>query len=120
MEHAFTTSKGVHIGRLWVNRCQARPIDDPDMQILQMALVLKPAQVKQRKVRFIAYWTVAAVSLLLILFAAMYKPLAHAAETHTLQFNTPPKKYLEDPKYWFLKINKHHKEVIDSVNGADK
>ena len=109
MEHAFTTSKGVHVGRLWVNRCQPRPIDDPDMQILQMALVLKPEQVKVRKLRFIAYWSVAAFFMLLIAFAAMYKPLAHAGEK--LEFNTQSKKYIESPKYWYLKINKHHKEI---------
>ena len=77
MEHAFTTRTGVHVGRLWVNRCQPRPIDDPDMQILQMALVLKPEQIKVRRLRFIAYWCVAAVLISLIAFAAMYKPFAH-------------------------------------------
>ena len=116
MEHAFTTRTGVHVGRLWVNRCQARPIDDPDMQILQMALVLTPAQVKQRKKRFIAYWLTAAVLMSLVLFAAMYKPLARAATVEKLEFNTPPKKYIESPKYWYLKINKHHKEVTHETN----
>ena len=109
MEHAFTTRTGVHVGRLWVNRCHPRPIDDPDMQLLQEALVLKPEQVKVRKLRFIAYWSVAVVFILLIAFAAMYKPLAHAEEK--LEFNTPSKKYIESPKYWYLKINKHHKET---------
>ena len=39
MERYFTTSKGVHIGRLYVNRTSLRPLDDPDMLLLQDALV---------------------------------------------------------------------------------
>ena len=111
MEKYFTTSKGVHVGRLWVNRCEHRPIDDPDMQMLQVALTMTPDVAKQRKERFIRYWEVAIGLVILIGLGISYRPEQVPDSKIESSYKQPPKKYVEDPKYWFLKINKHHKEV---------
>jgi hypothetical protein len=39
MDRPFTTRSGVQVGILYVNKTSMRPIDDPDMLLLQEALV---------------------------------------------------------------------------------
>lgn len=49
MEQYFTTKTGVQVGRLYVNRTNLRPLDDPDMLLLQDALVRTSASKMDRK-----------------------------------------------------------------------
>ena len=39
MDKPFTTRSGVQVGILYVNKTSMRPLDDPDMLLLQNALV---------------------------------------------------------------------------------
>lgn len=86
MEQYFTTKTGVHVGRLWVNRTSAMPIEDPDMRRLQLALTLKPNQIRQRKLHFIYFWLVTAALIGIIALAVMFKShLSYANENHYKQ-----------------------------------
>lgn len=94
MEPFFTTRTGVHVGRLYVNKTSQRPIEDPDMQKLQLALTLKPEQIRERKRSFIWYWISAAVLIGLIVLTVSFKStLTYAKESkykqkeHVLQFS---------------------------------
>lgn len=49
MERPFTTKSGVQVGILYVNRTSMRPIDDPDMLLIQDALVRTTASRMDRK-----------------------------------------------------------------------
>ena len=112
MEKYFTTSKGVHVGRLWVNRCDPTPINDKDMLLLQEALTQTPIARKKRKENFIRYWEVLIGLVLLIALGISYRPEVQPdSKIESAYKKEPPAKYVNDPKYWYLKINKHHKEV---------
>lgn len=49
MDKPFTTRSGVQVGILYVNRTSMRPIDDPDMLLIQDALVRTSASKMDRK-----------------------------------------------------------------------
>lgn len=114
MEKYFTTSKGVHIGRLWVNRCQPTPIVDRDMLLIQEALTQTPLERKRRRENFIRYWEVAFGLAALVALFISYRPEPLSDSRHeSIYKKEPPAKYINDPKYWWMKINKHHKEVTN-------
>lgn len=70
MDRYFTTSTGVHVGRLYVNRTQSRPIEDLDMLRLQHALVkTKENQYRKKEEK---YERVAGALALVMLFATMF------------------------------------------------
>jgi hypothetical protein len=71
---SFKTSTGIQIGIMYVNRTSLRPLDDPDMLLLQEALVrtgaskmdLKSTKYMQRAALF------SCVLLILMFVASMY------------------------------------------------
>lgn len=74
MEKYFTTSKGVHVGRLYVNRTVGRPIVDHDMQLLQRALTAKHKSIKQRLKDIALYVSIVGGLVAIISLAVMYRP----------------------------------------------
>jgi hypothetical protein len=74
MQKYFTTSRGVHIGRLYVNRTNLRPLDDPDMLLLQDALVRTSAvKMNYKSTRYMQRASIiSGILLVCILIVAMF------------------------------------------------
>jgi hypothetical protein len=65
MSVPYTTKTGIQIGVRYLERSKRAPIDDPDMQYLQEALLATPQYIASKR----RYQLVMAVSTLVLIFA---------------------------------------------------
>lgn len=65
MNTPYTTSTGIKIGLRYMEQGKRAPIDDPDMQYLQLALLATPNYIKSKRL----YERVLVASIITLVFA---------------------------------------------------